>query len=959
MTSGKLKVAKDQLHIISSLVKDLNESINEIQTQLRKLFDAFKAEKIKGKPRDDWLKLFNEWTSRSQLPTFNETLGCVKEVFESATNIEEIYDKLTRKLPFDKKAIEKFIDRVEAGRKKGEDLEKTLIENLWEVYENCISNFLQQTAHVIVGRLLLYKVGVDKEVFKQITLPSSLEEEAYLDLYHTIRKDMEKLVPGIYSLSEFDWWYIPDVYRGLLERQQELLLCNIERDLDIAIAHVIKKLDFYDFAQVDRDVWKEVYLLYLSEEERRKLGFVPTPDEIVGLILDLIGYDEDQEGLCQKEILDPACGSGTFLVEAVVRLRKHLERSMSCHTEIHAKLPEWERKRRILDIISKAVYGIDIHPFATFLTTLNLLFQLIDLYAEVKQHFPSYALKLRIVTHDALIKPSLQGSFQEEITNSRLKEALRRSEEYSEINKVEFDYVIGNPPWGGVLIGKLGPLSDPMKKREYKNSYSSATGKFDIYVLFIERGLKWLKEGGVLGMITQITYLDSDFGKGIRGYIRNNAIITHLIDLSYIGDLIFPGFTNYPAITILRKTKLSGNTKIMRVKVEKANCKNLSQKSRELSLKRRDIIKAVKEALQQLQDKEEELRLELGGFKVIASWYPLLSLLEPSVAPRMGKSLLDFVEVIQGVTWGGKGTESIFLKKEDSAEKLNLEHEIVLKCIGGENIKRWHIEWKGEHLLFPYVVDGNKWSRAFKIVRKDITEPLRLIDPLDFESYIDDKEREISQQDLPENEKIMNILEHRIALGLVKYPNAATYLAEHYQQLRRRTFEGKSLRQYNKMWYEYHRPRTPAILQKPKIVGARLMKKASFALDTHGFLLRDSAIAIIPKRGAFKNLTDSLEKALERKLSEEEVLMYILAFLNSEVFDRLLIEKISKKRGGYPIVNEELLQRFSIPIPTTAYKDIVEKLLGLVKKAVSQVDTDQLDREINNLVKRLYQDLAS
>jgi type I restriction-modification system DNA methylase subunit len=378
---------------------------------------------------------------------------------------------------------------------------------------------------------------------------------------------MEKLASGIYFLSEFDWWYVPDVYRGTLSSQQQAQLHNIEEELDVALAHVNKILETYNFTYVDRDVWKEVYLFYLSEDERRRLGFVPTPDEIVELILDLVGYDENCEGLCQRKLLDPACGSGTFLVEAVLRLRRHLERKMPCHAAVHRReLPIWERKRKMLDMITEAIHGVDIHPFATFLTTLNLLFQLLDLYAEVKDHYPNYTLRLKVVTHDALVlEPSLRG-YQEELANARLKEAVERTKEYNEINGMRFHYVVGNPPWGGVLRGKLGPLGDSKKRREYGN-YKGAFGKFDIYVLFIERGLKWLDKGGVLGMITQITYLDSGFGRGIISYIKDNASVTHFIDLSELGDIIFPGFTNYPAITIMKKVKPRGDTNLIRIKV--------------------------------------------------------------------------------------------------------------------------------------------------------------------------------------------------------------------------------------------------------------------------------------------------------------------------------------------------------------------------------------------------------
>jgi hypothetical protein len=244
---------------------------------------------------------------------------------------------------------------------------------------------------------------------------------------------------------------------------------------------------------------------------------------------------------------------------------------MPCHKELYdRRLPDWERKKKMLDIISKSIYGIDIHPFATFLTTSNIIFQLLDLYVDVKHYHPDYKLYLKIVTHDALVIHMPYEAFLKEAaetSNSRLREAVRRSEEFTKILKQQFEYVVGNPPWGGVLRGKLGPLGDERKREEYKNKFNSATGKFDIYVLFIERGLMWLKDGGVLGIITQITYLDSDFGKGIREYIKDNGTILYLIDLSEFGEIIFPGFTNYPAITVVRKEKPLGDVKVLKLRL--------------------------------------------------------------------------------------------------------------------------------------------------------------------------------------------------------------------------------------------------------------------------------------------------------------------------------------------------------------------------------------------------------
>jgi hypothetical protein len=314
------------------------------------------------------------------------------------------------------------------------------------------------------------------------------------------------------------------------------------------------------------------------------------------------------------------------------------------------------------------------------------------------------------------------------------------------------------------------------------------------------------------------------------------------------------------------------------------------------------------------------------------------------------KPLIEFIDILQGVTWGGEGPEKIFWLSEKEVTELRLESELLFKGIGGEDVKKWRIEWRGYYILFPYKVVGSSWIQAFKIGDKAKSQ---IDDALDFTKCVDDFECTIMQENIPENEKIKSILNHRIALGLIRYPNVAAYLAQYYQQLRSRVFEGEPIEQYNKMWYEYHRPRTPELVSKPKIVSPRLTKVARFALDTHGYLPRDSVVALIPKRDSFSKLKSVLKKVLGREIAEEEALMYILTFLNSKPVDQLLSERVSKKRGGYVIINEELLQNICIPIPAKNHREIVEKLLGLVKNVVAKGGSDDIEKEINSLIQML------
>jgi len=77
----------------------------------------------------------------------------------------------------------------------------------------------------------------------------------------------------------------------------------------------------------------------------------------------------------QAELHRPACGSGAFVTTALGRLLAHFEADAPCHKELSKKgEPAWKSAEKRLKLVGELVHAIDLHPFASFLTTLNVLF---------------------------------------------------------------------------------------------------------------------------------------------------------------------------------------------------------------------------------------------------------------------------------------------------------------------------------------------------------------------------------------------------------------------------------------------------------------------------------------------------------------------------------------------------------------------------------------------------------
>jgi hypothetical protein len=279
---------------------------------------------------------------------------------------------------------------------------------------------------------------------------------------------------------------------------------------------------------------------------------------------------------------------------------------------------------------------------------------------------------------------------------------------------------------------------------------------------------------------------------------------------------------------------------------------------------------------------------------------------ERKVNTSKGYMLTEIFETAQGITIGGRGATDIY----SDVEEIDKDNNLVKKFIGGRNIDPFKIEWNDEYILFPYIIKNNEFIAAF----------------YDEEKNIDLLNLNLNFSEVEEGKNKSEKLKVRIANGTIKNPNVAEYLFNFYDDLTNREFESKNIKEYNKSWYAYHRPRTPMILQTPKIVCRRLMKDPSFAIDNIGYLPKDSVISMIPNNN-FNELIMDIEKILDSKVEIISGLYYILSYLNSELFQKVLDEKLAKKQGGYANISGKMLKKVIIPYPNTlTIKELKNKL---------------------------------
>lgn len=189
----------------------------------------------------------------------------------------------------------------------------------------------------------------------------------------------------------------------------------------------------FDFSIIQIELLSEIYENFLSEinpELKHKTGTYYTPPSLVELILNDKLSVSKQETNHEVKILDPSCGSGIFLVQSFKRLVKRHENK---HGE---KLTDFNILKKIL---LENIYGIEIHPQSIKVTAFSLYLALVDnLNPKTLWQNKNYRLPY-------LINNPNDSSLKEQGNNLYCRDTIETNKE---IESIEFDLVVGNPPFG-------------------------------------------------------------------------------------------------------------------------------------------------------------------------------------------------------------------------------------------------------------------------------------------------------------------------------------------------------------------------------------------------------------------------------------------------------------------------------------------------------------------------------
>ena len=579
-----------------------------------------------------------------------------------------------------------------------------------------LETFCLETMYVFFNRILLIRICEDKGIIQRKIsnggIKKYIEYRGYIKFsqvdYKALLKEayqiMDRFYPHLFQIDIFDWYEI---------------------DNDIFL-RVLFTFNPYNFNKVDRDILGKLYEKYLDREERKRLGEFYTPEEVIDYILDSVGYTRESE-IEGKKLLDPACGSGGFLVRAtnifVEKLKNH---GFDAET--------------ILRKLQESIYGFDINSFACHLTETNLFFQVIDIIQKAKENNPNFVMdRFNIYQTDSLRIPEEKEElklFPGERTDYLIDaEIVKRIKVKQDEFKDGFDFVVGNPPYGDTL--------DSESKKIISKKYPFVAD-YEISEYFIALGMELLKDKSHLGYIVPNTLILNINANKFRQHLLDSSCVSQIVDLSKISVFLDPKVRN-----IILLLRIETNAMIRNESEVKALfCEEF---------KRHSLVAKLynTKKLSLLKDNDKEW-LYLFRFK--ANIANIIKKIESDVE-KLGK----ITQVSQGLIpydkYRGHSPETIKNRIWHAQYKKD---ESYKKELRGGDVKRYYLKWNG----IQWISYGN-WLAA---PRKPefFTSPRVLIREITDEKY-GKVNATFSDEEYYNNPSIINIINNLAKKYNLKY----------------------------------------------------------------------------------------------------------------------------------------------------------------------------------------------
>jgi len=598
-----------------------------------------------------------------------------------------------------KGSFDKFL--LSDTHKKGTaTVDKDFLESLdrWRTYlavniswnnrtldEDEINFIVQQT----IDRIIFLRIAEDRSVEPYGTLKHAVKQgNLYQNLFELFQRADEKYNSGLFDFKK------DKINRNVV----------IENKI---IRTIINELYYpecpYEFSVLSVEILGSAYEQFLGKviritpahhakieekpEVRKAGGVYYTPQYIVDYIVkNTVG--KLIEGKTPKEIskikiLDPACGSGSFLIGAFQYLLDYHKDyySENGKPSIGKKdnpltpdghLTTAEKKRILLNNI----FGVDLDVNAVEVTKLSLLIKCLEgeTEASIKQQLHIWnervlpTLENNIKAGNTLIEVDFYDSQLDFGFDKKIKPFNWRNEFSDIIRNGGFNIILGNPPYFSLDI-----VSSEQKDYFAKKYSQIFTRQSNIYFFFIAKAKEILIKDGLLCFINERYYFNSKNAERFRKFVLDNYTITQIVDFQNIQ--IFDGVNTLTVINTFKNSSDKNNVEIIL----------FNQSVRKL-----DEYKIAKSSL------SENFSIKQGKIDPADWTFSKENITKLKSKFKNLPTLDKIVDMGQGIT---AGKNEVFIVDKQTIKDFNLEHKILKKYIKTRDIQRYHIQYRDLYLI--------------------------------------------------------------------------------------------------------------------------------------------------------------------------------------------------------------------------------------------------------------------
>ena len=528
-------------------------------------------------------------------------------------------------------------------------------------------------------KISAFNGGLFKESLRHLEIRDKVEDLTFFDdCYKTWKfeekyKEIESLL-GVYKdtlnpiyknlllISSFDFG--SELSVNILGHIFENSIGDIEELKDETTERRKKDGVFYTPEYITDYICRNTIIPYLSIN-----GEATTTHELISEYEDSDSLDELDKKLKDIKIIDISCGSGAFLNKAVDIL---FEIHESYHDSKYANDPSLNKYFDSLDsrrqIIINNIYGVDVNEESVEITKLSLFLKLATT-AGVIRGFQLPNLDKNIKCGNSIINS------EEYVGDKSFDWEL----EFKDIMDNDgFDVIIGNPPYvRQELISKY--------KSYLAENYETYKGTADLYVYFIEKGLKLLKKHGIYSVICSSKFIKAGYGNLLRKFIIDNYNINLFED--YSTSQLFSDATTYPCIIKITNEKTENNE----IFVDRSYYMKQSRLTNASWVFKPEYILKVKDKLECHEKIKDNTHLKINrGFST--------------------------------------GCNDAFVISQDKKEQLIAEDpknsNYIKPILRGKDLKKWEINYKKLYLIYsPWDIEIDNLS-SLENHLKSYFEPL-------------------------------------------------------------------------------------------------------------------------------------------------------------------------------------------------------------------------------------------